>query len=93
MGNIARVQGQLADARDYYEQSLKLSQAIAEETGTVGSYDDYAVSLYKIAWVYEAPEKKQACLQKAYEIWKDLAEAYPDVPSFAQRRDIVKEYL
>lgn len=60
-------------AKEVYKKSLEISEKLAREKGTISSYDDLAVSLYKIAVCpgIELSVKKQF-LEQLLEISKEL---------------------
>ena len=78
---------------EYYEKALEISLKLAEETKTVKSYDDLAVSYYKLGSIDDSPSRGRAYFLKALEIWEALAKSHPDVSTYKNRRDIVKERL
>ena len=92
VGDIYRSRRKLSKALSRYEASLEFRQQLAEETRTIESEDDLAVSHYKMGNVTRGAER-QSHYREAYRIWDDLARRYPENPVYAQRRDIVKKYL
>ncbi len=89
LGNIAQAEQNLALAKEYYEKYLEISKKLADSAGTAQAYDDLAVSYYKLACV----SNDKALFQKAHEIWEDLSRQFPQIHTFAERRDIVKRVL
>ena len=92
VGDIYRAMGQLSEALSRYEASLELAKQLAEETRTIESEDDLAVSHCKMGNVTRGAER-QSHYREAYRIWDDLARRYPENPEYARRRDMVKKYL
>ncbi len=89
IGNIANARGKLSEAEEWYRKSLAIDESLAEETNTVESYDDLAVSCYKIGYLL----RDRSYLNEALNIWTQLAEQFPDNPTFQQRKEIVVEAL
>ena len=89
LGDIAKALGKLSEAEEWYRKSLAIDESLAEETNTVESYDDLAVSYYKIGCLL----RDHSYLDKALYIWTQLAEQFPDNPSYQQRREVVTEVL
>ena len=92
LGDIAKAEGDLTEAKRYYTLGLEISEALAKETGTVGAYDDLALSYYKIA-LTQISEESVSYLLKALSIWEQLSQACPNVLIFARRRDGIKDLL
>ena len=67
---------------------MAIREPLAEETKTVEAFDDLAVSYYKMALA--VPEQEVSYLKKALALWTELAERFPENPSFTKRRDIVR---
>ena len=89
LGDIAQARGKLREAEEWYRKSLAICETLAEETNTVESYDDLAVSYYKMGIVL----RDRSYLEKALDIWMQLAAQFPDNPSFRERADIVKRVI
>ncbi len=89
LGDIAKAHGKLSEAEEWYRKSLAIDESLAEETNTVESYDDLAVSCYKIGYLL----RDRSYLNEALNIWTQLAEQFPDNPTFQQRKEIVVEAL
>ncbi|MBQ4313052.1 MAG: hypothetical protein IJC18_02470, partial [Clostridia bacterium] len=79
-------------AKEYYEKSLEIRLAIAQESNSIEAYDDLAVSYYKLGTLDNESLDVEALI-KAYAIWSKLSEQCPGIPAYAERRDIVKEVL
>ena len=60
-----------------------------EETGTVESMDELAVSYYKVGLL----TKDSEMLMKAQSIWKNLSAEYPTEESFSQRYDAMADLI
>ena len=70
LGNIARAQGRLGEAKEYYEKGLEISLALAKETGTVLSRQDLSISYERLGIIAraqgrlgEAKEHYEKCLE------------------------------
>ena len=68
---------------------IVIRKFLAEETNTVESYDDLAVSYYNMGIVL----RERSYLNEALNIWTQLAEQFPDNPIFQQRKETVIEAL
>ena len=88
IGNICKAEGDLSGAKVYYEKGLEISVALADKTGTAESYDDLALSYYKLAFL-DATAKKEY-LKKAVEIYEMLVRSCPNVARYRQNLDIIK---
>ena len=64
-------------------------QSLAEETGTMQSYGDLAVSYYNMGWVM----RDRSYLDKALYILTQLAAQFPDNPSFREHANMVKRAI
>ena len=92
VGDIYRAMGKDFYASTMYAAAMWLSKDLAEETHTIESEDDLALSHYRMGNVTRGAER-QSHYREAYRIWDDLARRYPENPAYAQRRDMVKKYL
>ena len=52
LGNICVAEGRLTEAKEWYEKSLEISVALAEETGTIGARRDLSISYCKLGDIY-----------------------------------------
>lgn len=89
LGITAEVQGKLSDAEKWYRKCLAINAALAEEVQTFKSYDDLAVSCYRIGKL----TANQAMLEQALGIWEKLVEFFPENPKYRRFADIVKKVL
>ena len=89
VADIYELQGKHREAEYYIRKALAINEAIVEETGTAESYDLLAVSYYKLSAILQSREY----LEKACAIFGHLAEAYPEVPEYRQRRDLLRHLL
>ena len=78
-------------AKRNYEKAIAIRVALARETGTISAYDDLAVSYFKMGTLNGDIDEDY--LVRAYKMWDTLAQSFPSMPSFAQRRDAVKRFL
>ena len=72
-----------------YEKALEIDKALAEETSTVQSYNDLALSYCKLGLLLSNREY----LQKALDIWKKLSERCPDVAMYKKYAWIAEREL
>ena len=92
IGDIYKAQGNIPQALEYYKKSLDIAEQLVKETDRVQSYDDLAVSFYKMAIVTNGDEQ-QRYFRLAYDIYCRLADACPDVQRYAKNRDSIKQCL
>ena len=90
LGDVGQALRNPEEAKKYYRKAMEIRKRLAAETRTIGAFDDLAVSYFK-AGTLEG-EEGQASMQKAYELWDQLAKACPSMPQFAQRRDIAAQF-
>ena len=89
LGDIAKAHGKLNEAEEWYRKSLALREGLTKEVQTNKSYDDLAVSCYRIGKL----TANQAMLEQALVIWEKLAEFFPENPKYRRFADIVKKVL
>ena len=90
LGDICRAEGNLSTAREYFEKSLAIDKQLAEETKSVESFDNLAIAYYNLG---QTVKNSLPYLQKALNIWTELAQQYPQVVRFSKRRDMVRAAL
>ena len=73
----------------YYRQSLAFDEELAEETGTVGAYEDLAVSYYKLAVIRQP--YNLSLLKKALQIYTKLSTQCPQVERYSANADMIKD--
>ena len=78
----------MSEAKLYYGKSLEIREALAQETSTVSSYEDLAISYYKIGCLGD-----RNMMQSAYDTFKILADQCPQMERFSRYRDTIKQYL
>lgn len=92
LGSICIAECNLTDAEKAFLKSIELGKLIANETSDAKDWDSVASSCYVLALLDESNIKEEY-MQKAYNIWKDMANKYPDNSDFSKKRDIASEYL
>ena len=91
VGDIAQDLGNTNEAQRLFLQGIEISEKLVRETEDIEAWDNLAVACYNAA--FAIPEQKASYLTRALAIWTDLAHRYPNVKSFAERRDLVKECM
>lgn len=91
LGNSERDSGNPGGAKICYERALNVDAQLAKETKTMESYDDLAFDYYRIGTLNIT--KSREYLEQAMSIWEELAEKYPSIARFKERRDMVKHLL
>ncbi len=93
LGDICTEMSRLTEAKQYYEKAMHIREQLSEKTGTPEAHDDLAVSHYKLGCIAKQTDDRRAHFSAALRIWEQLAAQCPEVPTYAQRRDIAKEAL
>ncbi len=93
--NLIKIYEELADcywklgktqkASYWYLMSIKLLNNISKDSGFSEDFDSMATIWCKLARTGTSLDKR--CLEKAYDIWRQLSEAYPENSDYAYRRD------
>lgn len=107
LGNMAIAQGKLKEAREYYEKSLDIRAALAEETGTQETRRDLSISINKLGDMAlaqgsykQAEEYYKKCLdirlslveeQRTLEALRDLSISYNNLGDVAREQSRLEE--
>ena len=89
LGDVSSVMGKISKAEELYQKALYIREALVEEIGTAESYDDLATSYFKLG----ALLSERIYLDKALDIWSQLAEQFHNNPTFQQKISIVKDAI
>ena len=92
LGDICKAQGRLAEAQQYYEQSLQIAEQLAGETGTVEARCDLSVSYNNLGDICKAQGRlteAQQYYEQSLQIDEQLAEETGTVEA---RRDLSISY-
>ncbi len=76
LGNICKAEGNLSEAKAWYEKALEINEALSRETGTVEARRDLSVSCIKLGEICEAEGglgEAKAWYEKALEISEALS--------------------
>ncbi len=93
LGRLCKEQGRLTEAQQCFEKALQICEQIAAEAETVQALNDLAVSHFHTGDAAQTAAEQIWHITAAMILWERLAEQCPDVPKYAQRRDIAKEAL
>lgn len=89
LGLVCMETKDFSGARDYFARALALEQGIPEQSRTARDWDRLAIACFHLGVLEDSCVR----IQRALEIWTDLSEQYPSVPSYAQKRDMVRSEL
>ncbi|MCI9503218.1 MAG: hypothetical protein HFG76_14775, partial [Hungatella sp.] len=78
--------------KKYYMENLELCRQMYQESETVEAMNDLAISLYNNGLVSEGETRKDLITQ-SLKLWNRLCGQCPDIPLYAQRRDLVQKKL
>ena len=93
LGDICMAQGRLTETQQYYEQALQVCEQLTKEIGTAEAYDDLAVMHYSLGCTAQSTDGQRTHFSAALRIWEQIAAQCPDVPEYAENRDLAKQAL
>ena len=93
LGDVCMADGDLTGAKEYYLKALAIRERLAADAEGTQAQDDIAVSYYKLGTLDDSDmEERMMYLQKANDIWTDLATA-TGIAEYHRRRDIVQNIM
>lgn len=91
LGMVHQLQGNTAEAAAYYQQAVSLCEQIPSTCQTPQLVCTLGISYFYLAAV--SPDKLVACLQKAYDVFSELARLYPGMAQYTSLRDMAASAL
>lgn len=91
LGDVEQSLGNFVRAKKLYEEGIEIREQLVEQTKAPEEFDNLAMSYCKIATLGGKLDRGYA--MKAYSIYKDLADRYPEVPAYASKRETLKKAL
>jgi tetratricopeptide (TPR) repeat protein len=91
MADICHAVGKPEESMSYLERALEIRLALNEGQETPDTLNDVGTVYMKMGYLRRPPDRE--LLQRAFDLYTELAERYPEIALFHQYRDMLSESL